>query len=122
VDREAAFAELLDESGMVDVCALSFMPSQIWRELDETAFRCGVNDYADGQSWVEVAGETYEQDDAEKVKTELVDELQTELDRVQGEIDELEAAPDPHNDEIADKTDEAKKLQRQIDELEKHSF
>lgn len=43
---ENDYADLIDESEeMVEVCGMEFYPSQILRELDNTAFICGYHDY-----------------------------------------------------------------------------
>ena len=43
---ENDYADSIDESEeIVNVCGLEFYPSQILRELDNTAFICGYHDY-----------------------------------------------------------------------------
>ena len=125
VDREAAFNECLDAEGEVNVAGLTFMPSQIWREMDPTAHRCGVNDYADGQDWVEVRGETYQQDDAEAIKTDLTDDLDSQKTDLEGELD-AEENPDEgetvNAEEVARMKAEIEAIESQLAELEKHSF
>ena len=110
VDREAAFNEMLDECySFADVGGpfASMAPSRVLLECDPVAHRCGVNDYADGQPWVEVAGETYQQDDAEAVKQELAEELESQLAEIEDDADE---------------TAQAEELRGLIAQLEKHSF
>jgi hypothetical protein len=97
VDVEAAFDDALDCEGEVNVAGLTFMPSRIWREMDPTAHRCGCNDYADGQDWTEIEGDTYQDDDIEKVKDEFLDTLREELSELETE---LSAASDP--DDLAE--------------------
>ena len=47
-DMEDRYSDMLDECfPEVKIGYCSFNPSRIMRELDPTAFRCGVNDYAD---------------------------------------------------------------------------
>lgn len=41
---EDQYDELLDQDGPVRVAGLEFNPSQILKELDPTAYRCGFND------------------------------------------------------------------------------
>lgn len=45
LDVYADFDELLDEGGAVEVCGVWFNPSDILKELDPTAYRCGYLDY-----------------------------------------------------------------------------
>jgi hypothetical protein len=110
VDREAAFNDMLDECySFADVGGpfAHMLPSRVLLECDPVAHRCGVNDYADGMEWVEVGSETYQQDDVEAAKQELIDELESELVGI--EDDEDEAA-------------QADELRGLIAQLEKHSF
>lgn len=46
-DYEDQYKAFLDEAGTVTVAGCEFDPSQILEECDPTAFRCGLNDYAD---------------------------------------------------------------------------
>lgn len=81
VNREEHFDAVLDDCYSFESVGGPFAymsPSQVLRECDPIAHRCGVNDYADGEEWVEVAGETYQQADCEAVKAELVSELEDE--------------------------------------------
>ena len=41
------YDEVLDCEGDVQVAGLTFSPSQIVKEMDPTAYRCGMNDYND---------------------------------------------------------------------------
>ena len=86
VDIEAAFDEMLDCEGEVNVAGLTFMPSRVWREMDPIAHRCGCNDYADGQDWTEINGETYQDHDIEKAKDEFLDTLRDELSELETEL------------------------------------
>ncbi len=113
VDVESAFDEMLDCEGEVNVAGLTFMPSRIWREMDPTAHRCGCNDYADGQEWTEVNGETYQDDDIEKAKEEFLDELREELSELETE---LSTATDP--DDIQDEARINREIQNKTDEIE----
>lgn len=41
---EEQYDEMLDEEGDIKVAGCTFSPSQILKELDPTAYRCGLND------------------------------------------------------------------------------
>lgn len=47
IDDYDAYDESLDSEGTVTVWGLEFYPSQIIKELDPTAYRCGYNDWVD---------------------------------------------------------------------------
>ena len=91
IDREEQFDRMLDDCYSFEGVGgpfSSMSPSQVLKEVDPTAHRCGVNDYADGENWVEVDGEYYDQDEAEKVKEELVDEIESAIDNKEAEIED----------------------------------
>lgn len=120
VDMEAAFAEYLDSEGPVEVRGLSMMPSSIWKECDPTAFRCGVNDFADGEPWTEIQGETYAVEDIEKAREEFVDELRDELSSLEDELSEFEE--DDQSDEAMRLRCDVVALESFIAECERHAF
>lgn len=98
VDREAAFDAMLDECYSFAAVGGPFMymqPSAVLREQDPTAYRCGVNDYADGEAWVEIEGETYDQAEVEAVIEEFKGELEAELSRLESTLEEMEAGDEP---------------------------
>ena len=43
------YDEILDEQGPVIVAGMEFMPSAILKEMDPTAYRCGLNDFNDAE-------------------------------------------------------------------------
>jgi hypothetical protein len=46
------FCEMIDDSyPLVEVCGISFSPSQILRELDPIAFSEELSNYADSEGW-----------------------------------------------------------------------
>lgn len=107
IDTEQAFRDALDEIYSFKSLGGPFehmQPSKVLEEMEPTTFRCGHNDWVDGErQWVEFDGETYEQEKLEEVKADLISELENERD---SEDDEEEKAA----------------LQSLIDELEAHSF
>ncbi|MEN6420375.1 MAG: hypothetical protein ABFD76_00385 [Smithella sp.] len=75
-DYENSYCEALDSEGPVVIAGLKFDPSSALRELDPTAYRCGLNDYVD----------SLEKEDDVKYK-----ELEEELETLTDELDALEA-------------------------------
>ena len=97
VDREAAFDSMLDDCYTFEKVGGPFShmsPSRVLRDCDPVAYRCGVNDYADGDEWTEISGETYETEAAEKARTEFIGELETEADELEREVDEIDDMPE----------------------------
>lgn len=78
-DFEEEYCEMLNEDGLVKVAGLSFDADQIIRELDPTAYRCGLNDFVDGIDKEDV--EEYQKllEELEELENELSD-LETELE------------------------------------------
>ena len=70
---EDYYAAALDDIyPVVQICGLTFSPSQIVKELDPTAFRCGMQDYLDGDDTLEyVADEWYIAYEVEKLREEI---------------------------------------------------
>ena len=74
-DYVEQYEEALNEEGLVKVGGLTFEPATIIRELDPTAYRCGLNDYVDG---------------IEKSDSEKYQELEDELEALEDELTDLE--------------------------------
>lgn len=91
VDREAAFDEMLDECYSFESVGgifASMSPSRVLKEIDPVAYRCGVSDYEDSLELVEVGDRHYRSDDVQKLREEIIDELQDEADKLEDEEDE----------------------------------
>jgi hypothetical protein len=86
IDLEELYREMLDDcEPVVKVAGLSFTPSRIIEELDPTAFRCGVSDYADsliGETLSdEIDGEYYNLDEVNDIRDEIESELDEEEEK-----------------------------------------
>lgn len=81
-EHEEDYKENLDSEGEVNVCGLTFLPSQIIEELDPTAYRCGLIDYIDS---LEVSD-----DPKYKELEEELESLEDELSDLENELEELE--------------------------------
>lgn len=46
-----SYDEMLDSFGEVKIGSLTFLPSQIVKELDPIAYSVGFDDYCDAQEW-----------------------------------------------------------------------
>lgn len=92
-DLGSLFDESLDEAGSIAVAGCTFYPSQILKECDPIAYRCGLNDYADLMF--------------DKEETDEYQALQEEIDQLESDIEDLES-------EIED-------LENQIEEIEENS-
>jgi hypothetical protein len=89
IDTEELYDQMLDD------CYEPFMgsydPSRVLKEIDPTAYRCGLNDYVDSisrdSSFEEIDEELYE-----------AREVQAIRDEIQAEIDEDEAEDEDDDD------------------------
>ena len=118
LDTEELYANMLDDCyGEVEIAGMTFQTSRALKELDPTAFRCGLVDYIDSLSLVEIQGDYYEQDAVEQERDSLVDELESELSDLEDEL--LENEKDIKNEVISEDAgqNESEKLQAQIDAL-----
>lgn len=82
------FDESLDEEGSIKVAGCTFYPSQILKECDPVAYRCGLNDYADLMF--------------SKEETEEYQALQEEIDQLGSDIEDLENEIEDLQSQIAD--------------------
>ncbi len=125
IDREARFDAMLDECYSVDSVGGPFQymsPSRVLREMDPTAHRCGVNDYADGEEWVEVGDQTYDQGEAEDARESFVEEMESELSSLETDFDTMEEEDDADPAQLATIQKEIDELRAEIAEVEKYSF
>jgi hypothetical protein len=132
VDREERFNQMLDECYSFDSVGgpfSSMSPSEVLKECDPVAYRCGVNDWADGEDWIEIEGESYESYDVEKAREEFLDEMRSELADLEADLealnedDEIEiGAKVGTAEEIADREAQIAALEARIAELERYTF
>ena len=76
-DYEDLYDELLNEQGPVNIGGLTFAPADIVKEMDPTAYRCGLLDFVDNM----------ELEDSEEYRemVERLEELQDELTDLENE-------------------------------------
>ena len=117
VDMEQRFRDMLDECYSFDKVGGPFAymsPSRVLEEMDPTAFRCGVNDYADGESdeIMELSSGYYRIEDCKEVQDEIAAELDTEIE----DLRENEA------DEDSKQADELEMLLSQFRDMEPYEI
>lgn len=78
-DFENEYCEMLNEGGPVKVAGLTFEADQIIRDLDPTAYRCGLVDYVDGIDKSEVKEYQRLEEELEELENELTD-LENQLE------------------------------------------
>ena len=82
-DLGSLFDECLDEAGSIEVAGYTFYPSQILKECDPIAYRCGLNDYADSMF-------NKEETEEYQVLQEEINQLESGIENLECEIEDLE--------------------------------
>jgi hypothetical protein len=82
-DYADEYEQMIDDSYPEVNIGVTFNPSYVLKNLDETAYRCGLNDYVDGIDITETQG---------------YKDIQEEIDGLQYEIDELESELEADNE------------------------
>ena len=73
---------LHDLHGLVEIGSLTYDPAHVLREVDPTAYRCGLNDYVDSL-------DKEEEPDYMEVKEEL-EEIEADIETVTEQIEDIE--------------------------------
>ena len=83
-DLQDQFDECLDEEGSIKVAGCTFYPSQILKECDPIAYRCGLNDFADFE---------FRKEDTEEYQAlqEEIDQLESDIEDLENEIEDLQS-------------------------------
>ena len=121
IDVEEAYRDMLDDRyEEVRIGYLTFSPSRIVEELDPTAFRYGLSDYADSNSdsWFELDGEYYDWDKVKEIRNEIVRELEDEDYDLEQEIEDLTGEEEPDAEEINKLSKRRQEIFAEIKELE----
>jgi hypothetical protein len=125
VDREKRFSEMLDECYSFEKVGGPFehmSPAKVLEEMDPIAFRCGVNDFGDGEGWIEVEGSDYVQDEVEKAKEEFMEELERKESDLSAEIDKMEADEDHDLEDLGQLKRDLHEVESDIQSIKSHSF
>ena len=78
-DYAEQYDDILNAEGDINVAGLTFSPAQIVKELDHTAYRCGLNDYVDSIDKTELTEYMDLEEELETLEDELTD-LENELE------------------------------------------
>ena len=85
-EYEDEYCNMIDEMDVVRIGSLEYQASYVLREIDPTAYRCGLIDYVDS---LEVSD-----DPAYKELEEELETLEDELTDLESELEELEEEED----------------------------
>ena len=80
---EDQFDESLDDSiPEIEIGCLTYTPSHVLKNVDPTAYRCGLNDFVDSLD--------VEDSDEYKALQEEIDQLKSDIEDLESEIEDLE--------------------------------
>ena len=83
-DYEDQFDDMLDESiPEIEIGSLTYSPSHVLKNVDPTAYRCGLNDFVDSLD--------VEDSDEYKELQEEIDQLKSDIEDLESEIEDLES-------------------------------
>lgn len=127
IDREERFDSMLDDCYSFERVGGPFTymtPSLVLKEYDPVAYRCGVNDYADSEGWIEIDGDYYDKDEVESARESFLDDLESEESDKESEISEGKQTANCATDldYIESIQQELSDIQAKIQEVSAHSF
>lgn len=126
VDREAVFNDMLDECYSFESVGGPFAhmsPSRVLLECDPVAHRCGVNDhFGCDDSYVEVGAETYRKDEVDEAKESFLEDMDTQINALEIEIEGDESDEDPNVQELAAKRRQLADLQADKQAADDYTF
>lgn len=123
VDTEKLYDDMLDECSECCEMCKQYGASRILKELDPTAYRCGMNDYVDSltrDGLVEINDSYYQERDVDKAREEFVDGLNDELSELESEAGDLDATDDEV--ELEKLNDQIERKKSAIEACEDYAF
>jgi hypothetical protein len=124
IDTDARYDAMLDDCYSLASVGGPFShmsASSVLKECDPTAYRCGKNDWKDGEGFVEIDGDDYDGDEVEKAREEYLQTLISEKEALESDLEEVEAAEE-HDDEAADIQKEISEKEQEIAIVERYTF
>lgn len=127
VDTDKLYDDMLDECysfESVGGCFSCMSPSRVLSECDPIAYRCGKNDWLDGErdNFVEVGSDYYRKDDVDDAAEAFIDEKRDELSELEGEHDELESDEETERNELDTIRDKISRLESIIAACENYAW
>ncbi len=83
------FDESLDESiPEIEICSLTYSPSHVLKNVDPTAYRCGLSDFVNSLDVTETDDYKALQEEIDQLKSDIKD-LENEIEDLESEIEDL---------------------------------
>lgn len=123
IDVDSRYDDFLDDVYPdLTIAGMSFSTSRALKELDPTAYRCGMNDWIDSENFVEINGDYYDADDCERIKDEMLSEIESRIEAVEEEISEEEDSDEPCEEDLKLLKERLAELETEAQKLTKHIF
>lgn len=125
IDIEKRYNDTLNEIYSFESVGGPFehmQPSDVLKEMDPTAYRCGMADWSDGESYTEIGSDYYDQDEVEKARDSFLDELDSQISDLESEIEDAESEEDANVSEIASQKRQLAELQSDYQAVKNHTF
>ena len=123
IDLESRYDDFLDEIYPdCTVAGMSFCTSRAIKELDPTAYRCGMSDWESDEGFVEIDGDYYDQSECEKIRDELVSELKSAIEAIEEDLADEESCEEEDKEEIKNLNARIHAIREEIKEWKNYSF
>lgn len=125
VDTDKRYDEMLDECYDFKAVGGPFAymsPSRVLAEVDPVAYRCGKNDWVDGERFLEVGDSEYEERDVEKARESFQEDLESKESDLSIEIEEMESDEDHNLQELASLKRQLQEVEDEIKAVQKYVF
>ena len=131
VDSDACYRAMLDECYDFSSVGGPFshmLASRVLEEMDPTVYRCGKNDWMDGEDIREFDGSEWDGSDLDEAKEAVADELENQISDRKQEVEEIEAEPvtdenaEPNTERLAELRDELDELNATLAAVNAYSF
>lgn len=123
IDVDSRYDDMLDDIYPdCTVAGMSFATSRALKELDPTAYRCGLGDYISEENFVEINGEYYDGDECETVKDDLVSETESRIEAVEEDLEQEMSCEEPNGEDVSDFNSRLAELRQELNGWENYSF
>lgn len=119
VHSEARYRDMLDECydfSSVGGPFAHMSAARVLEEMDPTAYRCGKNDWMDGEDIREFDGDEWDGSDLDEAKEEVENALESEISDKEKEIEGIRSEPEDDANEESN-SERISELLDEIDEL-----
>jgi hypothetical protein len=123
IDVDSRYSDMLDDiyPGCT-IAGMSFNTSNALKELDPTAYRCGLADWISEEDFVEINNEYYDGDECDSVKDDLVSEIDSQIEAIEEEISGEESNDEPCQETISDLKARLAEAETEREKWDNYSF